>query len=94
MFYTFIRQQYPNKVLIQKVLYVGNARWNAPLGIEEPNLSFRYEVIDIRDIDCQELMASPMLEENILAVLCRMSNQNETIREILCRSAPDHPTVG
>ena len=94
MFYTFIRQQYPNKVLIQKVLYVGNARWNAPPGIEEPNLSFRYEVIDIRDIDCQELMASPMLEENILAVLCRMSNQNETIREILCRSAPDHPTVG
>ena len=85
MYYTFIRQQYPNKVLIQKVLYVGEARWKPQVGIEEPNLSFRYEVVDIRDIDCQELMASPLLEENILAILCRMGDQNETIREILCR---------
>jgi hypothetical protein len=85
MYCTFIRQKYPNKTLIQKVLYVGEARWNAPSGIEEPNLSFRYEVIDIRDIDCQALMASPMLEENILAILCRMGDQNETIREILSR---------
>ena len=85
MYYTFIRQQYPNKVLIQKVLYVGEAKWKPQVGIEEPNLSFRYEVVDIRDIDCQELMASPLLEENILAILCRMGDQNETIREILCR---------
>ena len=85
MYYTFIRQQYPNKVLIQKVLYVGEARWKPQVGIEEPNLSFRYEVVDIRDIDCRELMASPLLEENILAILCRMGDQNETIREILCR---------
>ncbi len=85
MYYTFIRQQYPNKVLIQKVLYVGEARWKPQIGIEEPNLSFRYEVVDIRDIDCREMMASPLLEENILAILCRMGDQNETIREILCR---------
>ncbi|MEO5348377.1 MAG: hypothetical protein H7836_01850 [Magnetococcus sp. YQC-3] len=85
MFYTFIRQQYPHKVLIQKVLYVGEAKWKPQVGIEEPNLSFRYEVVDICDIDCRELMASPLLEENILAILCRMGDQNETIREILCR---------
>ncbi|MBF0400897.1 MAG: hypothetical protein HQL90_09045, partial [Magnetococcales bacterium] len=60
MYYTFIRQQYPNKVLIQKVLYVGEARWKPQIGIEEPNLSFRYEVVDIRDIDCREMMASPL----------------------------------
>ncbi|MBF0161596.1 MAG: DUF4351 domain-containing protein, partial [Magnetococcales bacterium] len=30
-------------------------------------------------------MASPTLEENLLAVLCRMDNQKETIREILYR---------
>ncbi|MBF0462302.1 MAG: DUF4351 domain-containing protein [Magnetococcales bacterium] len=85
MYYTFIRQHYPDKKLVQKVLYVGEAKWNAQTGIQEDRLSFQYDVVDIRDIDCQELMASPLLEENILAILCRMGNQNETIRQILCR---------
>ena len=53
--------------------------------IEEPNLSFRYEVIDIRSIDCRELLDSPSLEENILAILCRIDNQKEVIQGILYR---------
>ncbi|MBF0192766.1 MAG: DUF4351 domain-containing protein [Magnetococcales bacterium] len=85
MYYSLIRQRYPGRILIQKVLYVGQAVWNPKAAIAEENLSFRYEVIDIRTIDCRELMASPTLEENILAVLCRMDNQKETIREILYR---------
>ena len=85
MYYALIRQRYPGKVLIQKVLYVGQAAWQPKAAIEEKNLSFRYEVVDIRTIDCRELMDSPSLEENILAVLCRMDNQKETIREILYR---------
>ncbi|MEO5335036.1 MAG: hypothetical protein H7839_23730 [Magnetococcus sp. YQC-5] len=85
MYYALIRQRYPGKVLMQKVLYVGEAVWQPKAAIEEKNLSFRYEVVDIRTIDCRELMKSPSLEENILAVLCRMDNQQETIREILYR---------
>ncbi|MEO5333018.1 MAG: DUF4351 domain-containing protein [Magnetococcus sp. YQC-5] len=67
------------------MLYVGQATWQPTAAIEEKNLSFRYEVVDIRTIDCRALMDSPSLEENILAVLCRMDNQKETIREILYR---------
>ncbi|MEO5333065.1 MAG: DUF4351 domain-containing protein, partial [Magnetococcus sp. YQC-5] len=85
MYYALIRQRYPGKVLIQKVLYVGQAAWKPKAAIEEKNLSFRYEVVDIRTIDCRKLMDSPSLEENILAVLCRMDNQKKTIREILYR---------
>ncbi|MEO5333969.1 MAG: hypothetical protein H7839_18300, partial [Magnetococcus sp. YQC-5] len=85
MYYALIRQRYPGKVLLQKVLYVGQAAWQPKAAIEENNLFFRYEVVDIRTIDCRELMDSPSLEENILAVLCRMDHQKETIREILYR---------
>ncbi|MEO5379090.1 MAG: DUF4351 domain-containing protein [Magnetococcus sp. DMHC-6] len=85
MYYALIRQRYPGKPLIQMVLYVGLDAWQPQAAIEERNLSFHYKVVDIRDIDCQELMASPTLEENILAILCRMDNQKETIREILYR---------
>ncbi|MBF0627279.1 MAG: hypothetical protein HQL91_03570 [Magnetococcales bacterium] len=66
-------------------LYVGYEPWTKENGIEEENLHFRYKVIDIRTIDCQLLMESPILEENILAVLCQMENREETVREILYR---------
>ncbi|MBF0098847.1 MAG: DUF4351 domain-containing protein [Magnetococcales bacterium] len=85
MYHVLIRQQYPDKSLSQKVLYVGDAKWRPQAGIEEDRLSFRYDVVDIRDIDCQELMASPLLEENILAILCRMADERGTIQELLYR---------
>ncbi len=85
MYYSVIRQRYPNRVLIQKVLYIGLKEWQSGSAIEEPNLSFHYEVIDIRSIDCRELLESPSLEENILAILCRIDNQKEVIQEILYR---------
>ncbi|MEO5327833.1 MAG: DUF4351 domain-containing protein [Magnetococcus sp. THC-1_WYH] len=84
-YYSSIRQRYPNKVLVQKVLYVGLKEWHPESAIEEPNLSFRYEVVDIRSIDCRALMDSPSLEENILAILCRIDNQKEVIQEVLYR---------
>ncbi len=85
MYYSLIRQRYPSKILVQKVLFLGPERWNPISDIEEPGLSFHYDVIDIRNIDCRELMDSPLLEENILAILCRIDNQKEVIREILHR---------
>ncbi|MBF8274473.1 MAG: hypothetical protein HW380_3578 [Magnetococcales bacterium] len=85
MYYSLIRQRYPSRVLVQKVLYVGLKEWQPGSAIEEPNLSFRYEVVDIRSIDCRELMDSPSLEENILAILCRIDNQKEVIQKILHR---------
>ncbi len=42
-------------------------------------------MVDIRSIDCRALMDSPSLEENILAILCRIDNQKEVIQEILYR---------
>ncbi|MEO5363902.1 MAG: DUF4351 domain-containing protein [Magnetococcus sp. DMHC-8] len=87
MYYVLIRQRYPDKVLRQTVLYVGQAPWHPPSVILEKNLSFRYDVVDIRMIDCRALLNSPALEESILAVLCRMDDHGQTIRTILGRIA-------
>ncbi|MBF0125324.1 MAG: hypothetical protein HQL60_08305, partial [Magnetococcales bacterium] len=85
MYRVFIRYRYPGQRLIQKVLYIGNKRWQPETAIVEEGLQFSYGFVDIRDIDCHEMLDSPMLEENILAVLCRMGDTQETIREILRR---------
>lgn len=85
MYYPLIRQRHPRRRLTQIVLYVGYEGWNPVGRIEEPTLHFSYRVVDIRTIDCRILMESPLLEENILAILCRMPDREETIREILYR---------
>ncbi len=80
-----IRQLYPQAPLQQMVLYVGPVASKPSSIIEETGLSFRYTVRDIRDIDCRHMLASPMLEENLLAILCRMENERGTIRRMLVR---------
>lgn len=85
MYYAFIRRDYPDTPILQKVLYVGDEKWHPAATIAEPHLYFRYEVLDIRSIDCHTLMESPVLEENILAILCRQHNPQHTLREILLR---------
>ncbi len=49
------------------------------------NPDFRYTVRDIRDIDCRHMLESPLLEENLLAVLCRMMDERGAIRQVLTR---------
>ncbi|MBF0416013.1 MAG: DUF4351 domain-containing protein [Magnetococcales bacterium] len=86
-YYVFIRRLYPTDQLIQIVLFVGDGEPVFSLGIEEEMLSFRYTVRNIRDVDCSILLASESMEENVLAILCRMPDERGTIRKILSRIA-------
>ncbi|MBF0426108.1 MAG: DUF4351 domain-containing protein [Magnetococcales bacterium] len=85
MYYALIRQRYPKRTLFQRILYVGERPWHAQPVITEPCLRFHYEVVDMRSVDCRELLASPVLEENILAVLCRMPDRHKGVHDILYR---------
>ncbi|MGN7613821.1 DUF4351 domain-containing protein [Magnetococcales bacterium HHB-1] len=84
-YYALIRQLYPNAKIIQRVLYVGPGTPKFKTKIDEGGIHFEYKVVNIIDIDCREMLTSPQLEENLLAVLCRMEDDRETIREVLTR---------
>ncbi|MGN7613822.1 DUF4351 domain-containing protein [Magnetococcales bacterium HHB-1] len=84
-YYSLIRQLYPNAEIIQRVLYVGPGTPKFKTKIDEGGIHFEYQVVNIIDIDCREMLASPQLEENLLAVLCRMEDDRKTIREVLTR---------
>ena len=86
-YYALIRQLYKKDTIIQCVLYVGPDKPRFPTKIDEGGICFEYTVIDIRDIDCHQLLASPCLEENLMAILCRLGNEREVIQEILRRIA-------
>ena len=72
-YYGMIRSLYPDAVLIQQVLYVGDRRPSFETNIAEETLQFRYNVQDIRAIDCRQLLASPSLKENLLAIRRRLT---------------------
>jgi len=73
-YYLLLKQRYPNKPIKQMVLYVGDGKPNMPNFLETDNLRFSYELRDIKDIECKELLESDNLEDKILAVLCKVED--------------------
>lgn len=73
---------------IQRVLYIGLKPLKMVGYIEEPNLQFRYEVIDLRQIDAELLLKSKSVEDRIFAILCHADNAQTNIRRILHSLSP------
>jgi hypothetical protein len=52
-----------------------------------PDVSFRYRLIDIRDLDGDRLLESEEVGDNVIAILARLRDQREAIRKIVGRIA-------
>lgn len=85
-YYALIYQHYRAPVL-QQVLYVGAGPNPLAERIAQDSLQYRYHVIDIRDIDCRRLLASPTLEDNLLALLCGLDDEAKVVRTVLGKIA-------
>jgi predicted transposase YdaD len=85
-------EQFPRQI----VLYVGKAPmrmqslWREP-DSDQPDFLFRYTLVDIRDLDANLLLATPRIEDNVLAILTRLQNQAAAVRQILERIADLEP---
>ncbi len=82
-----LMQKYQDREIRQMVLYVGDGAPRMKNSINEKNLSFSYELRDIKELSCKELMESSQLEDKILAVLCNVEEPelyfNELMKELL-----------
>lgn len=83
-YYTLLRRLY-GQPPVQQVLYIGDAPLTMVAEIAEATLSFHYELIDIRQLDGQALLASRSLEDNLLALLCRTADPQQTVRRIFSK---------
>jgi hypothetical protein len=75
----------------QVVLYVGEAPLRMKDRIEGPDFSVRFHLVDIRELDGEQLLASASIGDNVLAVLTRLSEQLKVVRRILERIAAGQP---
>ncbi|MBF0553273.1 MAG: hypothetical protein HQK96_01805 [Nitrospirae bacterium] len=71
------------KIPIQIVLYVGNEPMNMENILEGERVKYAYKLMDIREIDCRQLLESDSPEDIVLAILCKTENVDATIRKIL-----------
>lgn len=85
-YYALIGQHYQAPVF-QQVLYVGQGPNPLVDGLDQDSLRYRYEVIDVRAIDCRILLESPAIEDNLLALLCHLHDEAEAVRAVLGKIA-------
>jgi hypothetical protein len=69
----------------QVVLYVGEPALRMSPGLEGPRFSFSYELIDLRDLEGEPLLASEQVGDNVIAILTRLRDRRGAIHEIVGR---------
>jgi hypothetical protein len=60
----------------QFVIFIGNGKPNMATEIKHPELKFRFQLINLRHIDCDVFVQSPKPEEIILGILADFKGQN------------------
>jgi len=83
--YYFLLGRHFKEEPFQQALYVGRERAVLTDRIEHQTLRFRYQVIDMRDFDAADLLESASLEDNLLAILYRLEDPRQAVRQILSR---------
>jgi predicted transposase YdaD len=67
---TDIALRHPGEPIRQYLIYIGREGLRMPEGIEQEGLSYRYGLIDMRNVDCETLLIQDNPDALILAILC------------------------
>jgi predicted transposase YdaD len=71
----------------QIVLYVGEPKLRMNSRLNGPDFTFQYSLIDARELDGAQLLASKRIEDNLIAILTGLEDRTGAIRQILGRIA-------
>jgi len=82
-YYLAIWERYPNTPIKQLLVYVGNRKLRMKSRLRIRNLSFSYEILDIRQIDCKVLLESPDPMDRLLACLCKVEDEVYLIEKLI-----------
>ncbi len=83
--YYFLLWKRYNVPPMQQMIYVGGRPMTMSAEIQHENLTFRYRIIDMRELDSEALLQSPVIADTMLAILCRLDDMRAAVRRILAR---------
>jgi predicted transposase YdaD len=81
-----ISQRY-QQVPLQIVLYIGEEPARFKTEINTPNLKYRYDLINIKELDCTDLLQSESLSDNLLALLGKLQDKAAAFQRVMNKIA-------
>ena len=76
-YYTDIKLLYPNLPIYQYLIYIGKPKLSMRDKIEEENINYKYNIIDMHKIDCQKFIELDTPETLVLSILCDFKERDE-----------------
>jgi len=76
-YYTDIKLRFDNIKIYQYMIYIGKANLSMRDTIIEDNISYRYNIIDMHDIDCQKFLLMDNPDALVLSILCDFKDRDE-----------------
>lgn len=74
-YYTDIGFTYAGESIHQYLIYIGKQALSMPDNIEEHNWQYRYQILDMRTIDCNILLRQDDPDALVMAILCDFKEQ-------------------
>jgi predicted transposase YdaD len=72
---------------LQLLVYVGDAPANMETMLHGSRLDYSYRLVDIRELDGERLLQSERVDDNIVALLTRLSDRRRAVQVVLERIA-------
>jgi hypothetical protein len=69
----------------QVCLYVGERPAKMKTELRGPHLEYSYRLVDVRDLDGERLLKSGRVDDNIVGLLTRLSDQRQAVRVVVQR---------
>jgi hypothetical protein len=70
---------------MQVCLYVGERPARMKTELRSPHLEYSYRLVDVRDLDGERLLKSGRVDDNIVGLLTRLSDQRRAVRVVVQR---------
>ena len=80
--YALLIQKVHKKFPLQMVLYVGEANIEFKNSINAFGLNYKYEIRNIKDIDCKYLIESDNINDNVLSILCNVQDIDKLLERL------------
>lgn len=92
LYYALVLRDY-GRAPIQLAFWLGPGKAGLGEGLSHPPaLEYRYQVIDVWEIDGDWLLENGDLDESIFAILCKLRDQRQAVAEILRRISRQPPS--
>jgi hypothetical protein len=84
-YYSLIKMEYKEKTIHQKLIYLGEDKCNMKNTLKDSKLYYEYELIDLKDFQCDDLLESDNMADITFAFLCNVRNREKLFRKALSK---------